>query len=141
MPLADGFKARTVLPPSSAVSHVVAGKQAVVTAGPGPRLTVIDLAGGEPTALGEAGDRVQKTSALAISSDDRWLAVAYIDRAGGAVIDIWDLTNKSRVRTISGHANAVQHLLFLAQDRLVSGSDDGLLCIWDCNQADLATKR
>ncbi|MDO4575347.1 MAG: WD40 repeat domain-containing protein [Planctomycetia bacterium] len=64
--------------------------------------------------------------ALAISPDDQYLAV------GGTDTNIYvvSLETGETVRQFSGHTKVVNSLVFLSNDQLVSGSQDGTLRIW-----------
>lgn len=49
-----------------------------------------------------------------------------------AVVQVWDLNTLSRVKTLTGHTDAVRALA-CADGRLFSGSYDGTVRVWDEN--------
>lgn len=78
-------------------------------------------------------------NALAFSPDGRWLV------SGGADRDLlaWDLSaerpHEAPMR-LSGHAQGVRALGFVAPGRLVSASRDGALRIWNLHQQDAGSE-
>jgi WD40 repeat protein len=45
-------------------------------------------------------------------------------------IRFWDLQTGKTVKTLTGHSDYVRCLLLLADDRIVSGSDDHTMRVW-----------
>jgi WD40 repeat protein len=70
-----------------------------------------------------------------ISSDGKWLAVAFDPDPNPGAIDLWDLRNNDPTKhhlVLRGHENTVRTLLFSPNCRwLVSGADDITARIWD----------
>ena len=66
---------------------------------------------------------------LALAEDGKTLLAG--DTQG--TINVWDLQTGTRTRKLTGHRGAVTALAFLGKNRVVSGSSDTTLLIWDLN--------
>jgi len=83
------------------------------------------------TLVGQIGDGLSgQLYALALSPDNRWLAVAgYLD---GHVIRLYDWPSRRLVGLLEGHTNVVNTLAFTDDSRgLLSGSADRSIRLWD----------
>jgi WD40 repeat protein len=68
--------------------------------------------------------------AVAIAPDGKTVAATYDDHLEHAVY-LWDAESGQPTRTISGHGRKVAGLVFLPDGRLLSGSEDGTVRLWD----------
>jgi WD40 repeat protein/transcriptional regulator with XRE-family HTH domain len=71
--------------------------------------------------------------AVAISPDGQIIASAGDD----ATIRLWQLNTGQSTGILFGHDRRVRSLAFDAADRLVSAAEDGQVCVWDTDSANL----
>ena len=64
---------------------------------------------------------------VSISPNARWLALA----SAAGTIDIWDVANKRPAMKLTGHEASVNDLVFESDTRLISGSDDRTIRVWN----------
>lgn len=63
---------------------------------------------------------------IAVSTDGQTLAQAFERQ-----IILWDLVTNRRLGKFTGHTRTIRKLCFVSEVRLVSGSDDQLITLWD----------
>ncbi|HKD38284.1 MAG TPA: serine/threonine-protein kinase, partial [Pirellulales bacterium] len=66
---------------------------------------------------------------LALNSDGTMLALS--QGLGFGEIDLWDLAKRQRVRTLRGHLDTVDSLVFSPKGPLISSSSDNTIKLWD----------
>ena len=69
-------------------------------------------------------------TAVAFSPNGKMLASGSVDQR----VRLWDLTTGQHLHTFSNHTSKISALAFAKDDRLVSGSSDGTVFIWDLNK-------
>ncbi|CAG0916772.1 unnamed protein product [Notodromas monacha] len=69
----------------------------------------------------------KRLTVCCVSTDSNILAVAAED----AVIRLFCLETRREMKTFVGHSAAVHSLCFLGDEKLVSGSENGEICVWD----------
>jgi WD40 repeat protein len=68
-------------------------------------------------------------ASLALTADDRYLAVGFLDPP---VISIWDMRQQFWRQPLSGHTRWLNDVAFSHDGRwLVSGAEDEIACVWD----------
>ncbi len=110
--------------PVHAIAFSLNGQRAIIYLGD-PALRVWDLIGGEVLhCLAFPADR---PGAVAISPDGRRAA-----SAAGNVLQVWDLAKAQVHQRLTGHTGTVNCIAFTPNgSRILSGSDDGELMVWD----------
>ncbi|MHB1559885.1 MAG: WD40 repeat domain-containing protein, partial [Isosphaeraceae bacterium] len=82
----------------------------------------------KPRRIGTLGPHRGGVPGVAFSHDGARLATGSADHA----VRLWDRTNRSLVRELSGHPPGLQSVTFSNDDRtLVSADDDGAIRLWD----------
>jgi WD40 repeat protein len=66
---------------------------------------------------------------LALNSDGSQLALT--QGIGFGEIDLWDLKKRQKIRTLRGHLDTVNSLVFSSKGPLISSSSDNTIRIWD----------
>jgi WD40 repeat protein len=93
----------------------------LATLAPHGWLQIFDVAAGQTLKILE-GSRMEKTVAVALSPDGRWVAAG--ERDGG--LRIWDVERGGEpLRVLRDHRSHVQALAFLGPGRLCSGDEGG----------------
>ena len=81
--------------------------------------------------------KVHKIETLAFSPDAKWLATA----GEGNDILIWDLGKNTLERTLKGHSQYINHVVFnQTGDKLASASDDGYVILWHVSTGQILKK-
>lgn len=82
----------------------------------------------DPTTFGDLPDSYQPVLALALSHDDKWLAVG-----GGSQIDIYECgeTNHVISRRLEGHRDAVQSLAWSSDGKWLASGGFRSIRLWD----------
>jgi len=74
-------------------------------------------------------------SSLVFSKSGKYIAVGL---HASHQINIWDIEKKEKIKSLKGHWNTIQHLIFLEDDdMLVSCSIDGNMIFWDLGKEEL----
>jgi WD40 repeat protein len=93
----------------------------LATLAPHGWLQIFDVAAGQTLRILE-GSRMEKTLAVALSPDGRWVAAG--ERDGG--LRVWDVERGGEpLRVLRDHRSHVQALAFLGPGRLCSGDEGG----------------
>jgi WD40 repeat protein len=69
----------------------------------------------------------REVTCVAFSADGKQLLSAGQDRA----LKLWDVATQKVVREFTGHKNWITAAVFQGPDRVLSGSDDLVVCVWD----------
>ena len=67
---------------------------------------------------------------IAFSSDGKWLAADGDDYK----IHIWDISTKSQIHTLAGHAGKITGIAFRRGGELISASEDGTIRLWNVSE-------
>ena len=68
-----------------------------------------------------------EVNSVAITRDGRFAVSASSDKS----LKVWDLANKTVIRSLEGHSDAVETVIIADDGQIVSGSSDCTIRVWD----------